>query len=365
MTRDLRSTGASVRIDDLVKDYGTVRAVDHVSLTIEAGEFLALLGPSGSGKTTILMTIAGFERPTSGRIHIGDRRVDQVPPHQRGIGMVFQRYALFPHMSVAENVAFPLKMRGIAKDDRRHFVDEALQLVRLDGYGNRQPNQLSGGQQQRVALARALVYKPPVLLMDEPLGALDRKLREELQLELRQLQREVGTTVVYVTHDQSEALTMADRIGVIHEGSMRQVGSPRDLYERPASTFVAGFVGETNLLEATVVRSGSSTVLRTASGEEVVVADVERSVEQGVTVRIGIRPERLSLGPGHSAGALNGTISQVVYVGDIVRYELEMGESIASPGEGAGDGRSQPRGRHPRIGVVRPAGRPTLRPLGG
>jgi ABC-type Fe3+/spermidine/putrescine transport system ATPase subunit len=196
--------------------------------------------------------------------------------------------------------------------------------VRLDGYGDRQPNQLSGGQQQRVALARALVYKPPVLLMDEPLGALDRKLREELQLELRQLQREVGTTVVYVTHDQGEALTMADRIGVIHEGSMRQVGSHRELYERPASTFVAGFVGETNLLDATVVRSGSSTVLRTPSGEDVVVAYGGPGVESGVAVRVGIRPERLSLGPGHRAGALNGTISQVVYVGDIVRYELEV-----------------------------------------
>jgi ABC-type Fe3+/spermidine/putrescine transport system ATPase subunit len=242
--------------------------------------------------------------------------------------MVFQRYALFPHMSVAENVAFPLKMRGIAKDERQRLVEDALLMVRLDGYGARQPNQLSGGQQQRVALARALVYKPPVLLMDEPLGALDRKLREELQLELRQLQREVGTTVVYVTHDQSEALTMADRIGVIHEGTMRQVGTPRDLYERPASTFVAGFVGETNVLDAVVVEAGPSPLLRTASGDGVVVAGAERPVDPGAAVRVGIRPERLSLAPGRRVGALNGTITQAVYVGEIVRYELDVGASL-------------------------------------
>jgi mannopine transport system ATP-binding protein len=325
MTNHLRSAGASVRIIDLVKEYGPVRAVDGVSITVEAGEFLALLGPSGSGKTTILMTIAGFERPTSGEIHVGKTRVDGVPPHKREIGMVFQRYALFPHMSVAENVAFPLKMRGIPKSERGGLVADALEMVRLGGYGGRQPNQLSGGQQQRVALARALVYKPPVLLMDEPLGALDRKLREELQLELRELQRELGTTVVYVTHDQSEALTMADRIGVIHEGTLRQLGSPRDLYERPATTFVAGFVGETNLVDVTVLRSGASTIVRTDSGEELTIElDGDRSVQPGTDARVAVRPERLSLAPGHGYGGLNGTVAQVVYVGDVVRYQLDI-----------------------------------------
>ncbi|CAN5439383.1 ABC transporter ATP-binding protein [soil metagenome] len=323
----MRSQGAAVRLVDIVKDYGTVRAVDHVSLEVRAGEFLALLGPSGSGKTTILMAIAGFERATSGQIHIGDRRIDQVPPHHRGIGMVFQRYALFPHMSVADNVAFPLKMRRVSSTERRQLVDEALQLVRLEGYGQRQPNQLSGGQQQRVALARAIVYKPPVLLMDEPLGALDRKLREELQLELRGLQQELGTTVVYVTHDQGEALTMADRIAVIHEGQLRQLGSPRELYEHPASVFVAGFVGETNLIEATVVAAASPCVVRVGSGDELSIAvRSERPLEPGQAVRVAVRPERIGLSRGSSEGrvpgTLRGTVAQVVYVGDVVRYQL-------------------------------------------
>jgi spermidine/putrescine ABC transporter ATP-binding subunit len=320
-----RFAGASVRIVDVVKDYGTVRAVDHVSLDVEAGEFLALLGPSGSGKTTILMAIAGFERTTSGQIHIGDRRIDQVPPHQRGIGMVFQRYALFPHMSVADNVAFPLRMRRLPRSEQRGLVEEALRMVRLEGYGSRQPNQLSGGQQQRVALARALVYRPPVLLMDEPLGALDRKLREELQLELRQLQRELGTTVVYVTHDQGEALTMADRIAVIHEGRLRQVGAPRELYERPATAFVAGFIGETNLLEGQVVGASSDCTIRVASGDELVVRlDEGRTPEPGAAVRVAIRPERFRLEPGHVPGALHGRVAEVVYVGDVVRYLVDV-----------------------------------------
>jgi spermidine/putrescine ABC transporter ATP-binding subunit len=328
----MRSEGASVRLVDIVKDYGSVRAVDHVSLEIRAGEFLALLGPSGSGKTTILMAIAGFERTTSGEIHIGDRRIDQVPPHHRGIGMVFQRYALFPHMSVADNVAFPLKMRRVTAAERRQLVEEALQLVRLEGYGSRQPNQLSGGQQQRVALARAIVYKPPVLLMDEPLGALDRKLREELQLELRGLQQELGTTVVYVTHDQGEALTMADRIAVIHEGQLRQLGSPRELYERPASVFVAGFVGETNLIEGTVVQAGSPCVVRVGSGDELrITVRGERPLEPGQPVRVAVRPERIVLRPGDGSapGGLRGTVAQVVYVGDAVRYQLRV-EGVAS-----------------------------------
>lgn len=324
-----RTSGASVRVSDLVKDYGTVRAVDHVSLEIRPSEFMALLGPSGSGKTTILMTIAGFERPTAGRIEIGDRRIDQVPPHRRGIGMVFQKYALFPHMSVAANLAFPLEMRGVPRDARRALIDEALRLVRLEGYGDRQPNQLSGGQQQRVALARALVYRPPVLLMDEPLGALDRKLREELQLELRELQRTVGATALYVTHDQSEALTMADRVAVIHQGTLRQVGSPTELYERPTSAFVASFIGETNLIDGTLAEAGALATVRTQGDQLVRVAiDPGTSLAAGEAVRVGVRPERLRLTRGVVAGdapdGLAGTVSQVVYLGDAVRYQVAI-----------------------------------------
>ena len=321
----IRSEGAAVRLEDIVKDYGSIRAVDHVTLEIRAGEFLSLLGPSGSGKTTILMTIAGFERATAGRIHIGDRRVDRIPPHHRGIGMVFQRYALFPHMSVADNVAFPLKMRRVSGPERRRLVGDALSLVRLEGYEARQPSQLSGGQQQRVALARAIVYKPPVLLMDEPLGALDRKLREELQLELRSLQQELGTTVVYVTHDQGEALTMSDRIAVIHEGRLRQLGTPRELYERPASVFVAGFVGETNLIDARVSHASEDCLVRTASGDEIAIrASGERALLPDQEVRVAIRPERLRIRRGHGEEGFKGRISQVVYVGDVVRYQLDV-----------------------------------------
>jgi len=313
---------------DLVKDYGTVRAVDHVSLEVQPGEFLALLGPSGSGKTTILMMIAGFERPTAGQIHMGDRRIDHVPPHRRGIGMVFQRYALFPHMTVAGNVAFPLEMRSVPRDERQRLIEQALRLVRLETYGSRQPGQLSGGQQQRVALARALVYQPPVLLMDEPLGALDRKLREELQLELRDLQRKVGATAVYVTHDQSEALTMSDRIAVIHEGVLRQVGTPRELYERPASAFVAGFIGETNLIDGALIESDGMCVVRTAGDQLVRVAAPGHGLRPGQEVRLGVRPERLRLVPATPSTDLTwglaGTVSQVVYVGEAVRYQVDI-----------------------------------------
>ena len=325
----VRASGASVRVSDLVKDYGAVRAVDHVSLEIRPSEFMALLGPSGSGKTTILMTIAGFERPTAGHIAIGDRGIDHIPPHRRGIGMVFQKYALFPHMTVAANLAFPLEMRGVPKGERQPLIDEALRLVRLEGYGGRQPNQLSGGQQQRVALARALVYRPPVLLMDEPLGALDRKLREELQLELRELQRTVGATAVYVTHDQGEALTMADRIAVIHEGTLRQVGTPTELYERPSSAFVASFIGETNLVDGTLVEAATVSTVRTHGDHLVrVLSHPGAPLREGQSVRVGVRPERVRLASASPSVAgssgLTGTVSQVVYLGDAVRYQVAV-----------------------------------------
>ena len=238
--------GASVALTDLEKRFDRTNAVDGVSLDVRSGEFLTLLGPSGSGKTTTLMMIAGFETPTAGDIAIDGKSVVAMPPYRRNIGMVFQSYALFPHLTVADNIGFPLKQRGVPKDERARLVAEALELVHLPGYGSRYPRQLSGGQQQRVAVARAVVFKPRLLLMDEPLGALDKQLRENLQLEMRHLHADLGITFIYVTHDQEEALTMSDRIAVMNDGKVAQVGRPEDLYDRPTSRFVAGFIGESN-----------------------------------------------------------------------------------------------------------------------
>ena len=268
--------GASVSLNDLEKSYDRVAAVAGVSLDIHSGEFLTLLGPSGSGKTTTLMMIAGFETPTGGDIAIDGKSVVAVPPYRRNIGMVFQNYALFPHLTVADNIGFPLKQRGVAKAERAKLVGEALELVHLPGYGERYPRQLSGGQQQRVALARAIVFKPRLLLMDEPLGALDKQLRENLQLEMRRLHADLGITFIYVTHDQEEALTMSDRIAVMNEGLVAQVGRPEDLYDRPSSRFVAGFIGESNFLPA-IVRGIE---------DDIVVAEYE-----GATIR-ALSPSR-------------------------------------------------------------------------
>ncbi len=324
------SGGAPISIVALTKHYGPVVAVDDVSLEVRAGEFLALLGPSGSGKTTILMTIAGFESPTAGAIRIGETDITDVPPNKRNVGMVFQKYALFPHMSVADNIAFPLKMRGVPSRERGSQVDRALELVRLPGYGGRMPNQLSGGQQQRVAMARAIVYEPPVLLMDEPLGALDRKLREEMQLELKHLSRQLGTTVVYVTHDQGEALTMADRIAVLSNGKLEQLGPPEELYERPATSFVADFIGETNFLAGSLAsRNGRTAQVALAPGLVATATLPELSADAlipGVPVRLAVRPERLLLRragepgePGHP-----GIVTEVVYGGGSVAAVVRL-----------------------------------------
>ena len=239
----------AVRLESVTKRFGDVVAVDDVSLDVPAGEFFALLGPSGSGKTTCLRMLAGFERPTSGRVFLGERDVTELPPFDRDVNTVFQDYALFPHMTVEQNVAYPLMVRRVAKDQRRDRVREVLSTVRLEGYGGRRPAELSGGQRQRVALARALVGWPRVLLLDEPLGALDRKLREQMQIELKALQREIGITFLFVTHDQDEALTMSDRIAVFNQGRIEQVGTPTEIYERPATEFVADFIGMSNLVE--------------------------------------------------------------------------------------------------------------------
>ena len=243
-----QDNGNTVEISGLTKRYGPVMALADVSLSVRSGEFLALLGPSGSGKSTMLMSIAGFETPDTGSIAVGGRSIDHLPPHKRNIGMVFQRYALFPHLSVAENVAYPLRRRGVPTRDIAGRVADALALVRLDGYGQRGVDALSGGQQQRVALARALVFEPAVLLLDEPMSALDRKLRQHMQLELKQLHARVGGTIILVTHDQEEALSMADRVALLDHGRLRQIGTPADLYRRPVDAFVADFIGRTNFL---------------------------------------------------------------------------------------------------------------------
>src|SRR3990172_3993352 len=281
---------ADVRLERITKRFGEdVLAVDDVSLAFERGSFFALLGPSGCGKTTTLRMIGGFEEPTSGTIYLGDRDVTGLPPYRRDVNTVFQSYALFPHLSLFENVAFGLRRRGVKGDDLRRRVEQALELVALAGLGKRKPRQLSGGQQQRVALARALVNAPRVLLLDEPLGALDLKLRRQMQLELKRIQHEVGITFIHVTHDQEEAMTMADRIAVMNEGRIEQLGAPTDLYERPATAFVAGFLGVSNLLAGVV--AGEDRV-RLDDGTQVRLPLSGRSGR----VAVGVRPEKVRLG---------------------------------------------------------------------
>ena len=310
-------SGGSVAVHDLAKRYGAVTAVDRVSLDVTSGEFLALLGPSGSGKTTILMSIAGFEFPDQGRILIGGEDVTWTPPHRRNLGMVFQRYTLFPHMSVLENIAFPLKMRRIGRAERERQAQDALLTVRLGQLGDRMPTQLSGGQQQRVALARAIVYHPRVLLMDEPLSALDRNLREEMQVEIKQLQRRIGVTVLFVTHDQTEALTMADRVVVLDRGRLQQLGTPRELYEAPATPFVAGFVGETNLCAGTVreVATAGERVSVTLDGGQAVDATAAMTLPAGARISVALRPERLRVAEQGKDG-MPATVVEVIYAGN-------------------------------------------------
>ena len=297
-----------VRLEEVVKRFDGTIAVDGISVEVPRGSFFALLGPSGCGKTTTLRMIGGFEEPTSGRIFLGDRDVVGLPPYKRDVNTVFQSYALFPHMSIEGNVAFGLERRGLKKADVKGRVHEMLELVGLSGYGNRKPRQLSGGQQQRVALGRALVNHPRVLLLDEPLGALDLKLRKQMQLELKRIQSEIGITFIHVTHDQEEAMTMADAIAVMNTGRIEQLGEPEDLYERPATAYVAGFLGISNLLPATVegpdaVRLEDGTVVR---------AQVNG---QAGDVAAGVRPEKITIGAGGGANELPGTIAETAYIG--------------------------------------------------
>ncbi len=308
------TTALPIKIRDLTKRYGSVHALNSVDLDVHSGEFLTLLGPSGSGKTTLLMAIAGFNRPDSGSIRFGEDEVILTPPHKRDVGMVFQSYALFPHMTVADNIAFPLKLRGTSVAERAVRVEEALETVQLSGFGARNIDQLSGGQKQRVALARAFVFGPRILLMDEPLSALDKKLRERMQIELKHLHAKLGVTTVYVTHDQREALTMSDRIAVINDGELVQLDTPEVIYNSPANAFVADFIGESTMLPLTRDDRG---VLRFRDQE---VGDV--GAEAGTDWMLVVRPERLFF-----AGAEAETDDRTIVLTGVLREAVFQGES--------------------------------------
>ncbi len=328
------ASGAQLRLRQLTRAFGAAKAVDRVSLDVPAGAFVSLLGPSGSGKTTTLNLIAGFLAPDSGDILLDERSIADVPPHKRNIGMVFQSYSLFPHMTVAENVGFPLRMRTrLSRQDARRRIDEMLALVQLGHLGTRYPRQLSGGQQQRVAMARALVSHPRLLLMDEPLGALDKKLREQMQVEIKRIHRSVGTTVIYVTHDQTEALTMSDLVVVMHQARVAQVGTPRVLYEAPANLFVADFLGDSNLLTATVAQvCGDEFAVEIGSGEKMRVTRGSSAAAPGSRAVVLIRPEDISVTAAgeRTAGQdlLAGTIKDISYHGDTFKLDVAVGTDV-------------------------------------
>ncbi|KMM78552.1 ABC transporter ATP-binding protein [Pseudomonas deceptionensis] len=330
----MSEVGASAGADEILVSFRGVQKsydgenliVKDLNLDIRKGEFLTLLGPSGSGKTTSLMMLAGFETPTAGEILLAGRSINNVPPHKRDIGMVFQNYALFPHMTVAENLGFPLSVRGLNRTDISERVKRVLSMVQLDAFAQRYPAQLSGGQQQRVALARALVFEPQLVLMDEPLGALDKQLREHMQMEIKHLHQRLGVTVVYVTHDQGEALTMSDRVAVFHQGEIQQIAPPRMLYEEPKNTFVANFIGENNRLNGRLhSQDGDRCVVELSRGEKVqaLAVNVGRT---GDPVTLSIRPERISLN-GFSEACANrfsGRVEEFIYLGDHVRVRMEV-----------------------------------------
>jgi spermidine/putrescine transport system ATP-binding protein len=315
-----------VRLVDVTKSFGDVAAVDHIDLEVRDGEFFSLLGPSGCGKTTTLRMIGGFEQPTSGRIELQGDDVTDLPPYRRNVNTVFQNYALFPHLTIFENVAFGLRRKKIAASEITRRVTEILALVELPGFERRKPNQISGGQAQRVALARALINRPAVLLLDEPLGALDLKLRKQMQVELKRIQAEVGVTFIYVTHDQEEAMTMSDRIAVMNRGRYEQLGDPESLYERPATRFVAGFLGVSNLLPGTVEgAAGDYAVIRLH--DDARVRAPQALVAGQLAVEIGVRPEKIRLHQGTTAlpsghNAITGTVVDVSYLGVSTQYTV-------------------------------------------
>ena len=349
----------ALALRDLRKTFGNAVAVDGIDLDVRRGEFLTLLGPSGSGKTTTLRMVAGFMAPTSGSIEIDGTDMTRVPPYRRDVGMVFQNYALFPHMTAADNVAFPLRMRRRPSAEIKKRVADALELVKLGGYGDRYPRQLSGGQQQRIALARAVVFEPRLLLMDEPLGALDRKLRESLQLEIIRVSRELGATVLYVTHDQEEALVMSDRIAIFSAGRIEQLGSGEDLYDRPASLFVADFIGESNILRGRYETDGGEGGWMTRDDGRWRVgraAATRAELASGTAAALVVRPERVKIvDRGAGADGLNvvdATVDEVLYLGPDTKYQLALGNgqrmAVREPREGSG--RELQRGDQVRIG---------------
>ncbi len=325
MTQDPQATPPHVEFGGVSKSYdGRVLAVRDLDLAVRRGEFLSLLGPSGSGKTTILMMLAGFETLTSGAIRIDGRSVHALPPRRRGIGMVFQDYALFPHMTVAKNLSFPLEVRGIDPTRQCELVDRALALVRLEGFGKRRPGQLSGGQRQRVAIARALVFEPDLVLMDEPLGALDRHLREEMQYEIRRIHRTLGVTIVYVTHDQQEAMVMSDRIAVLRDGMLEQAAAPEALYEEPERSFVARFIGENNRLHGRVAKIRDD-LCEVRVGDETVTGMRVVECAEGDRVTLSIRPERVEIQPeaGLYTNDFEARVEQITFVGDHLRLRMD------------------------------------------
>ena len=314
-----------VKFDKVDKSYdGKLLVVKDLNLDIAEGEFITMLGPSGSGKTTCLMMLAGFETPTNGEIYLDGNPISNIPPHKRGIGMVFQNYALFPHMTVYENLAFPLKVRKMLKDEIDKKVDKALSMVSLTGFENRMPGQLSGGQQQRVAVARALVFDPAVVLMDEPLGALDKNLRESMQYEIKHIHESIGVTVVYVTHDQSEALTMSNRIAVFNDGKVQQLSSPDKLYEEPVNSFVAEFIGENNRFDGEVLDI-SNGVCKVKIGAGEILANPISVKSKGEKTTVSIRPERALINPKDKMdNSHKGKIEEVIYHGDHTRVRINL-----------------------------------------
>ena len=315
-----------VRFEKVDKSYdGEILVVKDLNLDVPKGEFLTMLGPSGSGKTTVLMMLAGFETPTSGEIYLDGNPISSIPPNKRGIGMVFQNYALFPHMTVKENLAFPLEVRKLPKNEVEEKVSNALLMVELQDFGSRMPLQLSGGQQQRVALARSLVFEPRLVLMDEPLGALDKNLREQMQYEIKHIHERIGITVVYVTHDQSEALTMSNRIAVFNDGKIQQISSPDVLYEKPDSSFVAQFIGENNQLKGKVKSvNGENCIITTESGDDIHALKINVN-NSGDTSLVSLRPERVAINSSEKfENNFDAKVKELIYLGDHIRSRVEV-----------------------------------------